>query len=301
MGITSRQHPLAAAVGTRLVGALLVAVAAAGCGQGAATAPSGPAAVRVTITRDYGATTLRSARAAPNQSALNALRRVADVGTSYGGRFVQSIDGLGGDRSAGEDWLYFVNGISPDVGAADIDLHAGDREWWDRRYWSDLVQTPVAIGAWPEPFVHGYGGHRHQVSVGGLACSSKLAAALRNAGAQVGGDGSYRVTVETFAQAAGELGNWQGKGLTVSLDQGRVMVYRGPGGRVAMAAAHGLIAGYQPPGAPGDAVVVVVAGDTSATACAAATHLADDPSFVAGTYAVALDANGNLLSAGGRQ
>ena len=287
-------------MGARLVAALAVLALAAGCGQ-RSDAPAGPAAVHVTITRDYGATALESGRAAPGQSALNALRRVADVGTSYSGRFVQSIDGLDGNRSAGEDWLYFVNGISPDVGAADLDLHAGDREWWDRRYWSDLVQTPVAIGAWPEPFVHGYGGHRHAVSVGGLACSSKLASALRSAGAEVSGDGDYRVTVETFAQAAGELGDWQGKGLTVSLDDGGVMVYRGRQGRVPLATAHALIAGYQPPGAPGDAVVLVVAGDTSAAACAAATHLADDPSFVADTYAVALDANGDLLSAGGRE
>jgi hypothetical protein len=285
----------------RLVAALALLALVAGCGQGAVTAPSGPAAVRVTVTRDYGATALSSGRAAPGQSALDALRRVADVGTSYGGRFVQSINGLDGDRSAGEDWLYFVNGIAPDVGASDLDLHAGDREWWDRRYWSDLVQTPVAIGAWPEPFVHGYNGHRHPVSVDGLACSSRLATALRGAGARIGGDGDgYRVSVETFAEAAGELADWQGKGLTVSLDGGRVMVYRGRDGRVPVATAHALIAGYQPPGAPGDGVVLVVAGDTAAAACAAAAHLADDPSFVSDTYAVALDSSGDLVAAGGR-
>src|SRR5207245_447023 len=126
---------------------------------------------------------------APGPSALDALRRVAHVGTSYGGRFVESVNGLSGDRSASDDWLYFVNGIAPDVGAADMRLHPGDQEWWDRRYWRDLVQTPVAIGAWPEPFVHGYGGRRHAVEVRGLRCSSARAASRRRAGARAAASG----------------------------------------------------------------------------------------------------------------
>jgi hypothetical protein len=288
-------------VGARLLATIALAALAAGCGQDASAVPAVPAAVRVTITRDYGAAVLASARAAPGQSAMNALRRVARVDTSYAGRFVQSIDGLSGDRSGGYDWLYFVNGIAPDVGATDMRLHPGDREWWDRRYWSDLVQTPVAIGQWPEPFVHGYDGTRHAVSVGGLACSAALADSLRAAGASViSGSAGYRVEVETFAQAASELADWRGKGLTVSLRSGRVMVYRGPAGLVPLPAAHALIAGYQPPGAPGQAVVVAVAGDSDASACAAAARLAAHPSLVADSYAVALDAHGDLLAEGGR-
>jgi hypothetical protein len=256
----------------------------------------------VSVTRDYGSTRLVSARAAPGQSALDALRRVAQVGTSYGGRFVESVNGLSGDRSASDDWLYFVNGIAPDVGAADMHLHPGDQEWWDRRYWRDLVQTPVAIGAWPEPFVHGYDGHRHPVSVVGLGCASRIAGALRADGAQVtSGTAPYRVTVETFAQAGQQLADWRGKGLTVSLTGGRVMVYRGSHGLQPLPAAHALIAGYQPPGAPGAAVDVVVAGDDQQSACAAAARLAVDPQLVRDTYAVALDADGGLLAAGGRQ
>src|SRR4051794_40301888 len=250
-------HPLAVAVGARLLAALLIAALAAGCGQDASAVPAGPAAVRVTITRDYGATVLRARRAAPGQSAMNALRRVSQVDTRYGGRFVQSIDGLSGDRSGHADWLYFINGIAPDTGAADMTLRPGDSEWWDRRYWSDLVQTPVAVGQWPEPFVHGYDGHRHAVAVRGLACSSALAAALRRAGADVtSGASAYRVEVETFAQVGDELADWQGKGLTVSLAHGRVMVYHGRTGLAEDPAAHALIAGYQPPGAPGAAAVV---------------------------------------------
>jgi hypothetical protein len=286
---------------TRVILTLLL-VMTAGCGRGADAPATGPAAVRVTVSRDYGAVVLSEHTTMAGQSALNGLRRVSKVGTSYAGRFVQSIDGLSGDRSAGTDWLYFINGIAPDSGAADVDLHPGDREWWDRRYWSDLVQTPVAIGAWPEPFVHGYGGHRHPVSVTGPSCANAIAGALRDAGADVvSGAADYRIEVETFAQAAGELRDWQGRGLTVSLQDGSVMLYRGAGGRVPLTAAHALIAGYQPPVAPGDAVVVVVAGDTEASACAAAETLASHPSRIANTYAVALDAGGTVIAAGGRQ
>jgi hypothetical protein len=48
-------------------------------------------------------------------------------------------------------------------------------------------------------------------------------------------------------------------------------------------------------------VDVVVAGDDQQSACAAAARLADDPQLVRDTYAVALDADGRLLAAGGRQ
>ena len=51
---------------------------------------------------------------------LRALDFAADVGTRYGGRFVQSIDGLEGSIARQQDWFYFLNGIEPDVGAAEV-------------------------------------------------------------------------------------------------------------------------------------------------------------------------------------
>ncbi len=157
-----------------------------GCGQTAATPPPGPAAVTVTVTRDFGGRRIDGARAAPGQSALDALRRTATVDTAYGGRFVEAIDGVHGDRSAGWDWLYFINGVEADRGAADYNLRPGDREWWDYRYWNDLIHVPVAIGSWPEPFVHGYDGHRPTaVQVTGLPCSADVAGTLRAAGAHL--------------------------------------------------------------------------------------------------------------------
>jgi Domain of unknown function (DUF4430) len=284
-------------------GLLLTAAAVAACGTSLAEAPSGPRAATVTVTRGFGEQTLSAGRAAPGQSALTALRRVSHISTSYGGRFVEAIDGLAGDQSQGMAWLYFVNGIQANIGSADYTLHPGDREWWDYRYWNDLIQVPVAIGAWPEPFVHGYGGDRPAVSVSGPVCAGPIRTALRKAGARlVRASSSWSVRVETFAQAAAALSSslWQGRGLTVSLDHGRVMVYRGRAGLHPDPRAHALIAGWQPGPATGKSAEVVVAGDTEGAACAAAHTLATDPGAVHDTYAVALDASGHVIAYGGR-
>ena len=110
---------------------------------------------------------------------MNALRRNADVGTAYGGRFVSSINGIEGNTGNGWDWFYFINGIEANRGATDYTLHPGDHEWWDYRYWAGYIHVPVAIGAWPEPFVHGFKGTRPRVHVSGLKCSNQLAEALK--------------------------------------------------------------------------------------------------------------------------
>jgi hypothetical protein len=286
-----------------LAGLVLTAVTVAACGSSVATPPSGPRAALVRVTSGFGQRTLSAARAAPGQSALMALRRVAHVSTSYGGRFVQAIDGLAGDQSHGMAWLYFVNGIQANVGSADYTLHAGDREWWDYRYWNDLIQVPVAIGAWPDPFVHGYGGRRPAVSVTGPACAAQLATALRRAGARVVHTSEpFSVRVETFAAAAAALSAhlWRGRGLTVSLSAGHVVVYRGRGGQTPDPRAHAVIAAYQPGPATGTSAQLIVAGDTAAAACAAATTLAARPARVHDAYAVALDGAGHVIAYGGR-
>jgi hypothetical protein len=286
-----------------LAGLVLTAATVAACGSSVATPPSGPRAATVTVSSGFGQRTLSAARAAPGQTALTALRRVAHVSTMYGGRFVQAIDGLAGDQSHGMAWLYFVNGIQANVGSADYTLHAGDTEWWDYRYWNDLIQVPVAIGAWPDPFVHGYGGRRPAVSVTGPACAARLTAALRRAGAHVVRRSEpFSVRVETFARAAAALSTaaWRGRGLTVSLSAGRVIVYRGRGGQQPDTGAHAVIAAYQPGPATGTSAALIVAGDTEAAACAAARTLATRPASVHDAYAVALDANGHVIAYGGR-
>ena len=95
---------------------------------------------------------------------MQALERVAKVETRYGGRYVAGVDGLDGARPP-RDWFYFVNGYLADRSAADYRLRAGDVEWWDYRAWRDAAQDPVVVGAFPQPFLHGYGGRRRPAVV----------------------------------------------------------------------------------------------------------------------------------------
>lgn len=132
---------------------LLVAVlAAAGCGgtaHGTAT---------LWVTTDRGAHVVLTRTVPAGLTAMQALERVAHVQTSYAGRYVQGIDGVDGSVGRQEDWFYFVNGYEADRGAAEYRLHPGDVEWWDYRSWKHALRQPVVVGAFPEPFVHGYDG-----------------------------------------------------------------------------------------------------------------------------------------------
>jgi Domain of unknown function (DUF4430) len=130
---------------------------------------------RLWITRDQGSRVLYTGRVPAGITAMQALDRVAEVKTRYGGRFVESIDGLRGSLAARRDWFYFVNGIEADRSAAEYRLRPGDVEWWDYRSWRHALSRPVVIGAFPEPFLHGYDGHRRRTIV--VAGPGTLAAA----------------------------------------------------------------------------------------------------------------------------
>lgn len=130
----------------------LLALALAGCGgareHGTAT---------LWVTRDRGAHVLYSGTVPAGLTAMQALERKLKVSTRYGGRFVQSIDGVSGSASGQRDWLYFVNGIEADTGATEVHLRPGDVEWWDYRSWKGSgLSVPVVVGAFPEPFRHGF-------------------------------------------------------------------------------------------------------------------------------------------------
>lgn len=145
--------------------ALLLAAACllAGCGEEAA----GQGSAQLWITRDRGERALLTATVPAGISALEALRRKADVETRYGGRFVQAIDGVEGDVAGRHDWFFFVNGYEADVGAADYELHDGDVLWWDYRSWAGRMREPVVVGAFPEPFLHGWNGERRPTVIEG--------------------------------------------------------------------------------------------------------------------------------------
>ena len=93
------------------------------------------------------------------------LEKTHEVETRFGGGFVDSIDGVRGDRAGRRDWFYFVNGIEAGKGAADFALSPGDRIQWDYRSWRAAMRVPVIVGAYPEPMVNGREGKRLPVRV----------------------------------------------------------------------------------------------------------------------------------------
>lgn len=164
----------------RAVAALLLALAFAGCGVGAGESRDGGAEVRVT--RDFGRVDLGAAseeRVSEGQTVMRLLRSNFDVKTRFGGRFVQSIDGLEGGGAGGtSDWFYFVNGLEAGVGAAEYELSPADRVQWDHRDWRATMRVPAIVGAFPEPLANGAEGRRRPVRV---ECEKQLDDVCRTA------------------------------------------------------------------------------------------------------------------------
>jgi len=158
---------------------LLAAVSLGGCGQ----AEKGKA--QVWVTRDRGAVVLDQGAVPGGLTALQGLDRLTKVETGYGGAFVTKIDGVAGSRLHQRDWFFFVNGYEADRGAASYRLRAGDVEWWDYRSWRGIERVPVAVGAFPEPFLHGYDGKRRVAAVRfGPGLSAEAHALARVVGAR---------------------------------------------------------------------------------------------------------------------
>jgi hypothetical protein len=151
-----------------LLALALSAALLSGCGLGAGEERAG-AGAQVVVTRDFGHRQLGSLSedaVREDQTVMRLLRSKFDVTTRYGGRFVQSIDGLSGKGAAGQrDWFFWVNGIESDLGAAEYTLSPGDHVQWDYRDWRATMRVPAIVGAFPEPLEHGWKGKRRPVRV----------------------------------------------------------------------------------------------------------------------------------------
>jgi Domain of unknown function (DUF4430) len=151
---------------------LLVTLALAGCGEEQA----GSGSASLWVTRDRGEEVMHVGGVPAGISALEALDRELDVETRYGGRFVQSIQGVEGSLDDQRDWFWYVNGLEGDRSAAEYELRPGDVLWWDYRSWAEQMQVSVVVGAFPEPFLHGFGGDvPPAVVVGDSPAAQKLA------------------------------------------------------------------------------------------------------------------------------
>ena len=277
--------------------ALALCLTVAGCGLGAGAAPSG---VQVLVTRDFGSRLLRSTaapRLAGQETVMSLLLRNYEVGTRYGGGFVQSIDGLSGGREAGRpvDWFYYVNGVQAGKGAASTNVHPGDRIWWDRHDWSQTEDVPAVVGSFPQPFLNGIEGKRLPVRVecarvGGVACST-VTRRLRAQGVPAaiaaigsgGGPQSLRVLVgpwpavrEDPATSTIERGpGASGVYATISRDGGTLAVLGPDGTRLrTLTGDSGLIAATR---RQEDAPVWVVTGTDNAGVDLAAASFATGP------------------------
>ena len=93
------------------------------------------------------------------------------------------MNGIEGSLSAQRDWFWFVNGYEGDRSAASYRLHDGDVAWLDYRGWQREGEARVVVGAFPEPFLHGYGGKTRPVAVRYDRGSEKRA---RKLGAELG-------------------------------------------------------------------------------------------------------------------
>ena len=145
----------------RALAALAALVLLAGCGgageeEGTAT---------LWVTRDRGAKVLLDANVDAGQTLMRALNSNVELETRYGGRFVQAIDGLSGSLEDQRDWFWFVNGYEGDRSASSYRLRDGDVAWLDYRGWQREGEARVVVGAFPEPFLHGYDGRTRPAAV----------------------------------------------------------------------------------------------------------------------------------------
>ena len=117
------------------------------------------------VTRDRGAEVLLAAEVPAGQTLMRALASEIDIETRYGGRYLQSVEGVAGSLEGQRDWFWFLNGYEADRSAAEYRLRDGDVAWWDFRAWQREGEARVVVGAFPEPFVHGFAGERRPAAV----------------------------------------------------------------------------------------------------------------------------------------
>jgi uncharacterized protein DUF4430 len=160
--------------------ALVAVLALAGCGLGAGEKIKGGGA-QLDVTRNFGQQQLFSTSVPDirkDETVMRFLESKRAVKTSYGGKFVTTIEGLKSSTGSGSsDWFYFVNGIEASVGAADKTLSPGDVVQWDYRRWDATMRIPAIVGAYPQPFVRGTGGKRLPVRV---ECAEPSSSACKN-------------------------------------------------------------------------------------------------------------------------
>ena len=163
----------------RALSALAVLLLLTGCG---AASGEGEGTAQLWVTGDRGAKLLLDTKVDAGQTLMRALASEIDVKTRYGGRYVQAVNGIEGSLNAQRDWFWFVNGYEGDRSASAYRLRDGDIAWLDYRAWEREGEARVVVGAFPEPFLHGYGGRTRPAVVrfeGSRTLATRLARRIR--------------------------------------------------------------------------------------------------------------------------
>lgn len=128
-----KQNNLLKLVVIAVIVACLVAIPLSGC----QSTPSGQIEVRVIVSQDNSTLMLdKLVTLDDGSTAMDALQRVATVETKYVGGFVEAINDVRSQYpGTNKDWFYYVNEVSPNVGAAAYILHDGDVVHWDFHEW----------------------------------------------------------------------------------------------------------------------------------------------------------------------
>ena len=129
---------------------LALALVLAGCGGSG----RGHGTATLWVTTDRGAHVVFSGVVAAGSDGIRTVEGKLKVTTRYGGRYLQSVNGVAGSLSQQRDWFFYVNGIEGDRSAAEVTIHPGDVLWWDYRHWNGAtMHVPVVAGAYPKPFL----------------------------------------------------------------------------------------------------------------------------------------------------
>lgn len=153
--------------------------------------------IQLWVTKDYGQDIVFS-KAVPfkqGESIIDIIQRHVQVETAYGGSFVNGINGiisgytehkLWGKKKM--DWFYYVNGVTGNIGSATYQPGQGDVIWWDYHEWGSSLFIPAIVGAYPEPFIHGYqrktAGVKIITATGKEEWGQQVKSALRKQGVQ---------------------------------------------------------------------------------------------------------------------
>ncbi|NLB88677.1 MAG: DUF4430 domain-containing protein [Syntrophomonadaceae bacterium] len=118
------------------------------------------------VTTGFGGEVLYDKSVSTNAgTVLDFLEECTEVTTSSQGKFVESINNIGGKNTPQSSWFYYINGIGALKGADDLRLNNGDKVWWDFHTWDGIPMYNAVIGSYPEPFINGDNQGENQVFI----------------------------------------------------------------------------------------------------------------------------------------